>query len=656
MDNQAESNLVNEIYFKFKESMIAKSEVTKKIQEHLDAWKGDYFVNNTIPEYKSNEVSNFVYSIVETIRPIMLDGNPGIQATARNPLGIEKSNSIQIALDYEWEREKMPLKLQTSLITTLVTGTMVFALIWDGKAGKAGEVRCVPINPLNFYPDPLATCVDDAEYCIYATYKNVNQLKKLFPNKANLLDGGNIKFEELIANRKIDARVDNQVLVLECWMKDFSVVEFENEQTKQKEKKLQYPNGRVVTCAPELGLLLSDKENPYKDGEFPFLIWKDIDVPFEFWGRGEVDQLLSPQKYVNDLNNQVIDNAKLTANMPWIIDKNAGIGFGKLTNRPGLVIRKNPGSDVGREQPPSMPNYVVEKINELKGDMETISGIHDATRGERPIGVQAGNAIIALQEAGQARVRLKVKVMEIMLGEMLTKWYSRMQQFWIVNRWVRVVGEDGSYDYKEITSSDLKNDFDVSITAGSTMPKNKPAMLDLIIRLSQTTAEDGMPMLDRKTVLEFVPIAHKKQILEHFAELGQQQEQISQQEQEGEEIKNIVEELTTAVQQISQEIQKLTQEHESIMQDLKEREMQDKAFEKGRKQGKGELEYDEKVFLEKLNSLDPDEEEVQSAMSGTLPDDVIDELEGMSDEELQMVLEQYPQLEELLAKNMEQPA
>ena len=34
-----------------------------------------------------NEVSNFVYSIVETIRPIMLDGNPGIQATARNPLG-----------------------------------------------------------------------------------------------------------------------------------------------------------------------------------------------------------------------------------------------------------------------------------------------------------------------------------------------------------------------------------------------------------------------------------------------------------------------------------------------------------------------------------------------------------------------------------------
>ena len=55
----------------------------------------------------------------------------------------------------------------------------------------------------------------------------MNQLKKkkLFPSKANLLDGGNIKFEELIANRKIDTIVDNQVLILECWMKDYSVVE-----------------------------------------------------------------------------------------------------------------------------------------------------------------------------------------------------------------------------------------------------------------------------------------------------------------------------------------------------------------------------------------------------------------------------------------------
>ena len=30
------------------------------------------------------------------------------------------------------------------------------------------------------------------------------------------------------------------------------------------------------------------------------------------------------------LNNAIIDTAKTTANMPWIIDKNAGIPFGKI--------------------------------------------------------------------------------------------------------------------------------------------------------------------------------------------------------------------------------------------------------------------------------------------------------------------------------------
>ncbi len=656
-ERMEEINFVNQIYIKFKESMIAKSELTKKMQKYLDAWKGDYFINNTMPEYKSNEISNFIYSIIETIRPIMVDNNPGFQAMARNPIGIEKSDGVQIAMDYEWDRENMFNKIQTSLITTLVSGTCIFGLFWDGKLGRAGEIKCIPINPLNFYPDPLATNIHDSEYVMYATYKNVYQLKKLFPDKANLLDGGNIKYEELIANRKIDTRVDNQVLILECWMKDYSVEEFEEEKNgiKMKKSKLKYPKGRVVTIAPELNVVLSDRENPYNDGEFPFLIWKDIDIPFEFWGRGEVEQLLSPQKYINDLNNQIIDNAKLTANMPWIIDKNAGIGYGKLTNRPGLVIRKNPGSEIRREQPPSMPAYIGDKVNELKNDIETISGIYDATRGERPVGIQAGNAIIALQEAGQARVRLKVKIMEVFLSELATKWYSRMQQFWIVDRWVRVTGDDGSYDFKMITSNDLKYDFDISISAGSTMPKNKAGMLDLIIRLTQTIAEDGLPILDRKTVLDFVPIAHKKKILEHFENLEQQKQEQALQESQAQELAGMMEELTSSVQEISKEIQNLKQEHERIIQEQKEKNIEDKGYEKGFKNGQGELADDEKLFLEKLNKLNPSEEEVQNALNGQLPDEVIDELEKLSDEELKEVLKQYPQLEELLKNNMEQP-
>ena len=205
---------------------------------------------------------------------------------------------------------------------------------------------------------------------------------------------------------------------------------------KIAKRQRKYKNGRIVTVCPEFDVVLSDKENPYNDGKFPFHLLKCYDIPFQFWGKGEIENLLSPQQYINDLTNQVVDNAKLTANMPWVIDKNAGIGKGQLTNRPGLIIRKNPGTEVKRLQP-QMPSYVQEMVQTFKTDIETISGIHDVTQGRKPGSISAASAIMALQEAAQARIRLKVKLMELTLGEIGLMWHYRLKQFWKTNRWAR---------------------------------------------------------------------------------------------------------------------------------------------------------------------------------------------------------------------------
>ena len=82
---------------KFKEAMVHKAPYTSRWQTYLDAYYGDYFKNTNLPDFKSNMVSNYIYSVIETIRPLMLDNDPAFQAIPRQPQATEFSNDLQEA-------------------------------------------------------------------------------------------------------------------------------------------------------------------------------------------------------------------------------------------------------------------------------------------------------------------------------------------------------------------------------------------------------------------------------------------------------------------------------------------------------------------------------------------------------------------------------
>lgn len=629
-----EAQLASFWNMKFKNAMVAKSEYTKKWNRYIDAYDGKYFKKKNNPEYKSDFVSNYIFSIIETIRPIMLDNDPKFQAIPRQPEGLKYSNDWHEGLSYEFDREKMNPKLYSELIRSLTIGTSVWFLPWDSDEKN---VKAVPFNAFNLFPDPLATSPDDAEYLIYATYKHDELLRRKHPKHADRLRGGDINYGELVnENNDNGARIDNQILVLEVWCRDWTTIDVE--ENGKKDKKQKYPNGRVITLCPEINVILSDKKNPYKDGKFPFKLLKDYDIPGKFWGEGEVAQLLSPQTYINELTNAIIDNAKHTANMPWIIDKNSGIGVGKITDRPGLVIRKNPGSEVKRDQPPSMPAYIGNMVDTIKGDMEQVSGVFDTLKGNSETGVYTAQGILALQEAGQARVRLKVKLLESFLGELATLWCSRITQFWGEDRWIRVTKPDGSYDYKMMQKGFKEYDYDVKITAGSTMMMNRGAMLDLMIRLAQTQMSDGEGLVDREAVIHFLPQEVKSSLMNRMKDKNVKLEELQQQVEEmteksdstDEETMGVVEQMLSAIEQLNNQILQLQKDHDKLMEEKKEEEKinqtKEKAYNEGYKDAEGLASQEESVDI---------------------PDEILEGLEDLSDEELELVLQNNPQLASL---------
>lgn len=672
MPTEKERKLVEWVYSKFKQAYVAKAPLMDKWKEYMSAYKGTYFQNKNLPDYKSNEISNHVFSTIETIRPIMTDNNPKFLAVPSTPQGMEFSADVQTALDYEWDREKMSLKLPAQLIPMLVYGNAVWFVQWDGKDGEYGNISIKPVDPFNIFPDPLAESVDNSEFLVYATYRNANQIKQQFPEKASAIEGSRITMSELVAERdNNDTQDANQVLILEMWCRDWVTMD----ESVEGKKQLKYPKGRVITCLPELGILLSDKKNPYKDGKFPFVLMKNYDIPFEFWGVGEIEQIMSPQHYVNELTNQIIDNAKNTANMQWIIDKNSGIGQGKLTNRPGLVIRKTPGSEVRRDTPPAMPSYVREQIEVLKKDIQDISGVFDSLKGEQQGSVTAASAILALQEASQARIRLKIKLMEASLSELAQIVYSRMQQFWKLDRWVRVTDVEGNPSFREIGAQVLSNDYDLKVMAGSTMPVNRNAMLDLMIRLAQTNGEDGLPLVDRKAVLEFLPTGDKKAITDRFAELQAQQQQAQQ--QKGELDQSVTEQVMSMLQQVVQASDLTSKQVDELIMDKEQRDkkeyesqIEEKGYKRGLKDGKVQSKEEEeetpteetsdvneeekKMLEEQLLSENAQMEEVLNSQQ--IPGEVLEELLALAQQDPEMfreILQNYPQLAEMLQQDMQ---
>lgn len=664
---QEQRNMMSEWSLKFKKAMLHKQNYTKRWKIYKEAYSGDYFKNVNTPDYKSDTVSNYIFSILETIRPIMVDNDPKFQALPRQPEGMLYAEDLQEAFNFEWDREHVNGKLYSELINYLTIGNMIAHVPWDGVKK---EIKIKFVDPLKIFPDPLATSIEDAEYIIYASYVSENELKKMFPEKASELRGGQINYEELVGNDLTGADVSNQILVLEVSCRDYDYIDIDDEGIKKRMRK--YPHGRNITFCPEINVLLSDKANPYKDGEFPYVLVKNYDLPGKFWGEGDVQQMLSPQKSINDLNNAIIDNAKATANMPWIIDKNSGIPKNGIKSRPGLIIRKNPGTEVRRDQAPSMPPYVANTVEFLKKDMEFISGVHNTLRGENSTGVYTAQGIIALQEAGQIRVRLKVKGLEEGLGIIADRVQSRMKQFWTEDKFIRITRFDGQYDIKKFLKSNLNYDYDIRVTAGSTMPVNRGAMLDLMVRLAQTPMPDGQMLVDREAVAQYLPQEVKAAMLrrmgnkamaveEQIKQLTQMVQQMTQQLQQvasdsaknDEEIFKMVEGLTQAIEKIQQKTLQLEEKHDTIVKEKQELERMNKIKSDAYNSGY----FDAEKLITSAQEGDDDSEAMNELLGGdeeqleaseSLPDDLLDGIEQLSDDQLKVLLLKNPKLADLI--------
>jgi hypothetical protein len=648
-DNQEHQQAtIDQVLRLYRNAYADKEELHNLWDECFKAYDGSLFKGNR-PDYAVNEISNHVFSTVETIKPIMLAQIPKIIALPKKNENFDKAEAIQQALDYEWKRTQMFSKLHSALTIGTITGTFIISLIWDGAEDGIGQIKPVVISPFNFFIDPMATSLKEAEYAGYAAYITLGQAIQFAPDKAEELKKAASSPDDqwLTYGKDTSNAQNNYLLYIEMYFRDYSTVmedETDDDGNTVQVTKLKYPKGRRVILAGDV--LLSDGENPYEDGKFPFVAWRCYKQSNKFWGMGEVQQIISPQKYANEVINVILDNARLMANQVWILDKNSGVAKNSLTNRPGLVVRKNPGTEVKRDAPPSMPAYLQNIAQLLREDIEHISGVYDVTRGERPTGITAAAAIQALNEQSQGRIKLKVQELEEDLSELGAMWVSRMKQFWEAPRTIRIMDDNYIPSYVEITRDMIDGDWDIIVSAGSTMPVNKAARFEQLIRLSQTVAEDGLPMVDRQTMLENSELPDVKAILQRFEAIKmQQQEQAMAQAQ-------MQQEQAVQQQQMDQQMQMEQARQKQALQLEADQIKSSQAMEMEQMKQQGAMQMEQIRMAGQQTEEQPQGTELDPRLL-----QLIQIILQMDPDQVAQLVEQHPEIQELLdiLAQIEQP-
>ena len=544
-------------------SFDSAKEARKKWDKQWDTYERYYDCDQWInrrAEGKAMPVANIIFPVIQTILPIMTDSQPGFDVGAKTPQDYDFADMLSTLVHNWWNIRSMNNTLVETIMESCFYGNGIQKVIWDESLeGGLGDVRVDDIDPRDiFVPKDAIDFNKNCSFVIHRMCKPLGELRRLFPEKADYIFAtgdtkerektqlqnydGNVQLVTPIDKKAKDIPLDSGagydatkvVEFYEMWLDDETLESIEQEdkdnpgQMKTVKQK-RYPNGKIITVTSNR-VLLQSAENPRKDGLKPFVRYPDMIRPKRFYADGEIKQLKDPQDMVNKTLACIFDCMNLMGNPIWITDTNSGVEPETITNAVGLIIVKNPGTEVRRENAPAVPAYIFNFYSELLKLVDQLSGVHDITQGRKPTGITAAEAIAELQEAAQTRIRLKERNLQTSLTQVGYLIVNTMMQYYTVPRVTRITKQkgwpeffefyfknnpDGTYQYVRKThtydeqqkkyiqvqdwqeSGTTKGVFDIEVQSGTSLPFMKQKRSNLAIQLFDKQAIDQEDLLEK---------------------------------------------------------------------------------------------------------------------------------------------------------------
>jgi hypothetical protein len=361
------------------------------------------------------------------------------------------------------------------MLWTLTTGNGFMKTYWDPQkldsGGNLGDFCYENVTPFHiFVPDMLAEDIENQPYVIHIQTKSPEWVKLHFPElkaQPNVMEANDILNDSFLQLVGAGDFRKNAILCYEVWVKPGNV-EF-------------LPNGGMYTIIGDQ-IVQFVEGNPYIHQQYPFVKFGHLPTGRFYYDSG-INDLIPIQREYNRTRGQIIE-AKNRMSHPQIIAAQGSVDAAKITTEPGQVIQYKLGYPEPKPFPlQNLPAYVMQEIDRLLLDFEDISGQHQVSKGQVPSGVTAATAINFLQEQDESMMSATFQNIEEGFEKIGYQTLCYVKQYWDTPRIVKVAGRDQQFNVVSFQGSDLRNNTDIRIEAGSALPTSKSAKQALLMDL-----------------------------------------------------------------------------------------------------------------------------------------------------------------------------
>ena len=318
---------------------------------------------------------------------------------------------------------------------------------WDDEGNYTPTVKTMPkcsaVSVWDFYPDPDATSMEDAEYVIERHKMSRTQLRALKRRpffRDNAIDmavdmGENYQrewWEQVMADDAQETRAE-RFEVLEFWgyvdidmLKSYDVdIPSELKDADQVSANIWVCNGRVLRLVM----------NPFTPTYLPYYAVPFEVNPYSFFGVGLAENMDDTQTLMNGFMRMAVDNAALSGNMIIEIDETNLVPGQDLSVYPGKVFRRQggaPGQSIFGTSFPNVSNENMQMFDKARVLADESTGMPSFAHGQTGVqGVgRTASGISMLMSAANGSIRTVVKnVDDYLLSPMGKAFFNFNMQF-----------------------------------------------------------------------------------------------------------------------------------------------------------------------------------------------------------------------------------